>query len=138
MKRLLLTAALLALAGSAHAQIGRPNPDTNGDGKLTLAELKVAQVDNLLKRLDANKDGRISKAESKPMEDLAARFGGAKATAQITRMWTQGDSNKDSVLSRAEMEVATQRRFDVGDTNNDGWLSKDELANMRKTRGRDG
>ena len=53
-------------------------------------------------------------------------------------MWTQGDSNKDSVLSRAEMEVATQRRFEVGDTNRDGWLSKDELANMRKTRGRDG
>lgn len=138
MRHLLITAALLAVAGSAHAQIGRPNPDTNGDGKLTLAEVKVAQVDKVLQRLDANKDGRITKAESKPMEDMVARFGGAKATAQITRMWVQGDANKDAVLSRAEMEAATKRRFEAGDTNHDGWLSKGELSTMRQNRDREG
>ena len=139
MKRLLITAVFLARAGSAHAQMGRgPNPDLDGDGKVTLAEFKKLQADTMLERLDANKDGKITKAESKPMEDLAARFGGAKATARIGEMWSRGDTNKDAALSRAELDAGSKRRFDAGDTNHDGWLSKDELATMRKNRGRDG
>jgi Ca2+-binding EF-hand superfamily protein len=139
MKRLLITAAFLAMAGSAHAQMGRgPDPDLDHDGKVTLAEFKKVQAEAMLSRLDADKDGKITKAESKPMEDLAARFGGAKATAHIAEMWSKGDTNKDAALSRAELDAGSKRRFDAGDTNHDGWLSKDELSTMGQNRGRGG
>ena len=138
MKRFLIPAAVLAMAGSAHAQMGPPNPDLDHDGKVTWAEYRIVQAGGMLDRLDADKDGRITRAESKPMEDMAARFGGAKATARIAEMWSRGDTNKDGVLSRAELEAGSKRRFDAGDTNHDGWLSKDELATMRQNRGRGG
>lgn len=139
MKHLLITVGFLAVASSAQAQMGRgPNPDLDGDGKVTFAEFKKVQADTMLGRLDSDKDGRITKAESKPMEDMVARFGGAKASARISEMWSKGDANKDGALSRAELDTGSKRRFDVGDANRDGWLSKDELATMRKNRGRDG
>lgn len=136
MKRLLIAVTFLTMAGSAQAQ--GSNPDLDRDGKLTFSEFKVIQADRMLDRLDANKDGRIARSESKAMEDMAARFGGAKAKGRIAEMWTRGDANKDGVLSRPELEAGSRRRFDAGDTNHDGWLSKDELANMRQNRGRDG
>ncbi|WP_421934991.1 hypothetical protein [Phenylobacterium sp.] len=139
MKRLLISAAFLAMAGSAHAQMGRgPSPDLDRDGKVTFAEFKSAQADRMMARLDANKDGKISKAESKVMEDMAQRFGGADAAARIAQMWTLGDTNRDSQLSRAELEAGSKRRFDAADSNHDGWLSKGELLTMRQNRGRDG
>lgn len=139
MKRLAISAAFLAMASSAHAQMGRgPSPDLDRDGKVTFAEFKTAQADRMMQRLDANKDGRISKAESKVMEDMAQRFGGADAAARIAQMWTLGDTNKDSLLSRAELEAGSKRRFDAADSNHDGWLSQGELLTMRQNRGRDG
>ena len=139
MKRLLITVAFLAMAGSAQAQMGRgPNPDLDRDGKVTFAEFKKVQADTMLGRLDSDKDGKITKSESKPMEDMVARFGGAKASARINEMWSRGDANRDGALSRAELDVGSKRRFDAGDANRDGWLSKDELATMRQNRGRGG
>ena len=139
MKRLLITAVFLAMAGAAQAQMGgAPDPDLDKDGKVTLAEFKKVQADSMLGRLDADKDGKITKAESKPIEDLAARFGGAKAKARIAEMWSKGDTNKDGALTRAELDAGSKRRFDQGDTNHDGWLSKEELSTMRQNRGRDG
>ncbi|WP_340646837.1 EF-hand domain-containing protein [Phenylobacterium sp.] len=138
MHRFLIVAAALSIAGSAQAQMGPPNPDANRDGKVTWDEYRSVQSGAMLDRLDSNKDGRITKAESKPMEDMAARFGGAKATARIAEMWSKGDANRDGALSRAELEAMSRRRFDAGDTNHDGWLSKGELATMRQNRGRDG
>lgn len=139
MKRLLITAAFLAMASTAHAQMGRgPDLDLDKDGKVTLAEFKKVQADSMLGRLDGDKDGRITKAESKSMEALAARFGGAKAASRIAEMWSKGDANKDGALSRAELDAGSKRRFDQVDANRDGWLSKDELATMRQNRGRAG
>ena len=139
MKRLLLSAVLMAMAGSAHAQMGKPaDLDLDRDGKVTFAEFKKVQADRMLGRLDANKDGKIAKSESKAMEDLAARFGGADGAKRVALMWSMGDANKDGLLSRAELEAGSKRRFDAGDTNHDGWLSKGELLTMRQNRGRDG
>ena len=59
MKRLLITVAFLAMAGSAQAQMGRgPNPDLDRDGKVTFAEFKKVQADTMLGRLDSDKDGK--------------------------------------------------------------------------------
>lgn len=139
MKRFVISAALLAMASSAQAQMLQgPNPDLDRDGKVSFAEFKKVQADRMMERLDANKDGKISRAETKSMEEMAARFGGADAASRVARMWTQGDVNRDGALSHSELEAGSKRRFDIADSNHDGWLSKGELRTMRQNRGRDG
>ena len=60
----LVTAGVIALmAGPAFAQAQRPNYDTNGDGKVMVAEYVDASVARSMDRLDTNKDGTISAAE---------------------------------------------------------------------------
>ena len=42
------------------------------------------------------------------------------------------DVNKDGAVTLAEMGAMTQQRFDMADTNKDGWLSKGELLMMQQ------
>lgn len=121
MKMITLAAALTVLtAGAAMAQPPhRPNPDTNGDGKVTLAEFKASRA-GLLMRGDTNKDGKLSKAEA------AAVTGGRGPGGPGGGMFAMLDANKDGYLSRAEIEQASERRFKTMDANKDGVLSAAE------------
>lgn len=132
MKRLLLAVGLMCVAGAAQAQM-RPsmNPDADGDGKVSFAEFKASQADAMLARLDANKDGKITK-------DEASSMGGRRGEGFIARIFDRADANNDRVLTRAELEAGAKRRFDAADNNKDGWLSGGELASMRQNRGRGG
>lgn len=147
MNRILLAAAFAAIAlgpfGAAAAQPGPgrepPNPDTDRDGKVTLAEFQAAQGDRqgrMFARMDANKDGKITQAE---MDAVAKRAeaagrtgpGGGPPGGMLMRL----DANKDGAVTKAEMAAMTERRFQMADTNKDGWLSKGELLMMRQRRG---
>jgi hypothetical protein len=143
MNRILLAAAFAAIATAASAQpgLGRepPNPDTDHDGKVTLAEFKATQGERqarMFARMDANKDGRITQAEA----DAAAKRaeaagrtgpGGGPPGGFLMRM----DANKDGAVTKAEIAAMSERRFETADTNKDGWLSKGELLMMRQRRG---
>ena len=141
MNRILLAAAFAAFAlaplGAASAQPapGRepPNPDTDRDGKVTLAEFKATQGERqarMFARLDANRDGKITQPEvdagSKRAE--AAGRGGPGGGGMLMRL----DGNKDGAVTKAEMGAMSERRFLTADTNKDGWLSKGELLMMRQ------
>lgn len=140
MNRILLAAAVAAIATVAQAQPepGRepPNPDTNHDGKVTLAEFKAAQgdrQDRMFARMDANKDGKLTKAEMDEAAKRAQEAGrgpgpGGGPGGMLMRL----DANKDGAVTKAEMATMTQRRFEMADTNKDGWLSKGELLMMRQ------
>lgn len=141
MTRLLLTAAaVLTLAGTALAQDPdrRPNPDTDHDGKVTLAEFKAmesARQTRMFARMDANKDGKIVQAEMEAARQRmeaegrgpppGGRPGGGGFLMRL-------DANHDGAVTRAEMAAATEQRFRMADTNQDGWLSKGELLMMRQ------
>ena len=141
---LTLSAAAVALAGAslANAQRGdRPNPDANGDGVATMAEVRE-HGSQMFAKLDVNGDGVIN-AEDRQAHH-AERF--AKA-----------DTDGDGELSQAEMkamhearkERRTERRearagkregrmaerFAKMDTDNSGGLSQDELRAMHEARG---
>jgi Ca2+-binding EF-hand superfamily protein len=148
MTRLLLaTVAFAAFATLASAQEpGRqpPNPDTDHDGKVTLAEFKAMESGRqtrMFTRMDINKDGKITQAEMeaarKRMEaegrgpPAAARPGGGGGGGGGGFL-TRFDTNHDGAVSKAEMAAAGEQRFKTADTNHDGWLSKGELLMMRQ------
>lgn len=122
MKMITLAAALTVLTtGAAMAQPPhRPNPDANGDGKVTLAEFKASRA-GLLMRGDTNKDGKLSKAEAEAV--TAGRGPGGPGGGGMFAML---DGNRDGFVSRAEIEQASERRFKTMDTNKDGVLSAAE------------
>ncbi len=132
MKRLLLAAGLFGVASIAQAQMATGvTYDLNGDGKVTAAEFKTVQTGAMLKRVDINKDGRIAK------DEIQSVAGGGARGGMAAMMFSRRDTDKDGFISRAEMEVGAQGRFEKADSNKDGWLNKDEIASMRQNRGRD-
>lgn len=135
MKRLLLAAGFFVLAAAAHAQMSAPpNLDLDRDGKVTFVEFKKVQADTMLARMDANRDGRIARAELKD-RDGGTITGARKMFAD--RIWSRMDTDKDGALSRVEIEAASKFRFDKSDSNRDGWLSAGEILASRQNQGRD-
>ncbi|MDP1632817.1 MAG: EF-hand domain-containing protein [Caulobacter sp.] len=139
MKTFTLAAVLLTLtagaAGSALAQGAGARGDTNGDGKISLAEFKAARV-AMTMRSDANKDGKISKAELEAgiIAMQAARGGGAGkgGGGRSGQMFDMMDANKDGFLTRPEIEKMVERRFQRMDVNGDGVLTTAEQQAGRR------
>lgn len=134
MKTAILAAVLALAAGAALAQ-GAPGAraDTNGDGKVTLAEFKAARVGMML-RSDANHDGKVSKAELEAgMAAMRGAGGGAPKGpgGGGGMMFAMMDGNKDGFLTRPEIEKMVERRFQRIDVNGDGSLSAGEMQAMR-------
>lgn len=136
MQKLLIAGALFLLASAALAQAGPPNPDTDHDGKVTLAEFKAMQVRGLVRRMDTDRDGKITRAEA----DSVARQpppegpGGPGDGPGRDRMWQHLDTNSDGVITTSEIETSAQARFAAADANKDGWLNAQELLATRPPR----
>ncbi|MDQ0463532.1 hypothetical protein QO010_001303 [Caulobacter ginsengisoli] len=134
-----------ALAPSSFAQgAGGAKADTNGDGKVSLAEFKAARVTMML-RADANKDGKLSQTElqtaramraSKRGGDDAAKPGGGEGGGG--RLFAMADANHDGFLDKSEIGKLSERRFQRMDVDGDGQLSASELAAGRQQRGMGG
>jgi Ca2+-binding EF-hand superfamily protein len=87
-------------------------------------------------RLDANRDGFISRAENEPQGDRSRGVAAESATAAFHRL----DANADGFLSRAEANVMLGIpgwSFDAADTNRDGFLNLTEaMPHLRWYEGR--
>ncbi|QKG70729.1 EF-hand domain-containing protein [Erythrobacter mangrovi] len=144
-----ISVAALALAGATTvlAQHGeRHNPDADGDGTVTLAEMQAHGAD-MFAKMDTNGDGVLNDA------DRSAHGAG---------MFAKADANGDGELTPDELKAAHEARmerrearhadraenrearmaehFAMADTDKSGGLSEDELRAMHAARGehRDG
>jgi hypothetical protein len=127
---LAVVAASLALAVSAHAQAGPPDPW--GDATVTRAEAQ-AWAGERFDAADANRDGSLSAEETAAAAQGPGRGGGMR----------RADSNGDGKVSREEFVAAQLARFDTQDGNDDGQLTKAErdaarAAMMERMRDRGG
>jgi hypothetical protein len=113
-----------------------PRADANNDGKLTLDELEAAEHRGLISKLDINHDGVISKPEFKNLVDAATARGGEQAGKRMVALFLLLDTDKSGTISQAERDAATKRRFQMVDTNHDGWLSKAEVTASGQMRPR--
>lgn len=151
--KLLLTAAkvtalgaALLIAGAASAQGmggGLAKADTNGDGKVSLAEFKTARI-AMMMRADTNRDGKLSQAELEAVRAKRASMGGGQGGGPPGggpgggRMFQMMDANHDGALDKAEIGRMMERRFQKMDVDGDGFLSSSELAAARPPRGMGG
>jgi Ca2+-binding EF-hand superfamily protein len=95
--------------------------DTDEDGKISKAEFD-AEGSKLFAKLDDNGDGKI--AQNEMPQRHWARFGGS--------MFDRMDADKDGKVTKAEFEAAGDKMFQRMDKNGDGIIEKDE---MRKPHG---
>ena len=128
MKSVTLALAVMLLAGAASAQ-PRPGPnpaDTNHDGRITLQEYQAFSWNAWLQRADANRDGRLSKAEVRG--SLGARG------MMLDMFWGRIDPNHDDFVSRSEADAFFATSFARADTNHDGAVDPAEAAAARARR----
>ncbi|MGC4095059.1 MAG: EF-hand domain-containing protein [Polyangiaceae bacterium] len=102
----------LSLACPGHEGGGRAKMDTNGDGKVTLDEMRAGAKERFT-QLDTDKNGVLSQAEISK-----APHGG--------RMIEHADANKDGQVTAAESQAAVDAFFKKLDKNNDGVLTAEE------------
>lgn len=105
----LLSGAALAHGGKHKGHMKKM--DTNGDGKVTLAEAQES-VKKHFTELDKNKNGTLEK------DELSGKF---------TRRFARADANGDGKVTLAEAQAKIKDWFTRKDTNKDGVLSGDEL-----------
>jgi Ca2+-binding EF-hand superfamily protein len=164
MKNLLLTLAICAVAFplfSSHAQEGRPFQaggrgfggergeggmarrdattvalDTNNDG--VIDEKEISEAPAALKKLDRNADGKLTQDELRPAMPMPGQMGPGPGQANteetVTRMM-QYDKDSDGKLSKEELPERMQNMVERGDTNKDGFLTRDELRALSATQG---
>lgn len=111
------------------------NLDTNGDGKISKAEIQAA-VDKMaadtsaeikkrqqedFNKLDTDHNGQLSLAEYEAGVKITPKAGLADQRLQAF------DTNKDGVITAAEFRSKPLAEFDRVDTNHDGTISEAEL-----------
>lgn len=124
-------AATIAVLLSGPAFAGNPDHpklDTNGDGKVDLAEAQAARPDFTREKFDAadlNRDGQLSEEELRTLPGKGHHYGNL-------------DADKDGVYTLEEVRAAhpdlTQEEYSSFDANKDGKVSKDELKLTMSSR----
>ena len=102
--------------------------DTNGDGKITQAEMDASKKARFAAS-DANGDGMLS-------ADEMAVQGKERMAKRIGQMIAKRDADGDGMLSLAEMGAGRNgnRLFMRVDTNGDGVVTAEEFAEAKSRR----
>lgn len=125
--------------------MARMNPffaalDTNSDGVIDATEL--AKAPESLKKLDRNADGKISEDEARPAFGGPGGRGGPGQGAvnvdEIVARMLQMDKDGDGKLAKEELSERMQGMMERGDTNKDGFLTKDELVALARAQAQRG
>ena len=108
--------------------------DKDNDGRVSRAESAQAATERANKRfdeLDANKDGYLTQEEV----DAARKNMRDKMKKRAVDHWKDADKDGDGAISRAEAEASMpmlNRRFDELDANKDGKITRDEMPQGKR------
>lgn len=129
--------------------------DTNHDGQLSVDEMQAAHREAAAKHFaekDADKDGKLSRAEVAKMPDavfarIDANHDGFLTPDELAqahgghgeKRFLRADTNGDGLISRDEALARSDKRFARLDTNGDGVLTQEEMsAHHHGKHGKDG
>ncbi len=97
--------------------------DANGDGKVTKAEI-MPHLTKKFDRVDANNDGQVTKAEVG--DHLSKRI-----ERRIGHVFSQFDANDDGIMTKPELQSQVDKQFARLDTDKDGEVSRQEMGAFR-------
>lgn len=106
--------------------------DANNDSAISRDEIVNAPV--ALRKLDKNGDGKLSEDEVRPNFERREQGGASDNAANIVSNLLEFDKNKDGKLAKNEVPERLQGIFTRGDSNNDGFLTKEELQKMAEAQ----
>ena len=101
--------------------------DTDRDGRISAKE-HASATKKMFGMMDANRDGKVTAAE---MDAAQEKITGKKATKQAMSAAQKIkviDTDGDGSLTAAEHAAGSKTMFGKMDTNNDGYLSKEEWS----------
>ena len=104
--------------------------DANKDGQLTKAEIETAQLNALKERVQARNRALFQQLDADKSGQISpAEFSRVQATVPRpdSSSLMRFDSNKDGKISSAEHSTATFNSFDRMDANKDGSVSVGEM-----------
>ena len=111
--------------------------DTDGNGEISAEE--IANATASLKKLDKNKDGKLTVDELRPQggpgqgrPGSGGPEAGQRGPAQLLRMFDNFDKNGDGKLSGDEIPPPMVGRVERLDTNGDGAIDKEEVAKLQQ------
>jgi len=141
MKPILLLPALAVLLTAGAAQAGQDparalfaEADVNNDGRLSRLEFDAAR-ETLFSRVDADHDGRLTLQELRALRpENAPRPQRRPGREQLARLRAI-DANNDRAVDLREFRALGDRQFSNADTNRDGFISRDEIANLVRALG---
>jgi Ca2+-binding EF-hand superfamily protein len=110
--------------------------DTDHDGKISLAEYEAGRTMSF-KRMDTDGNGSLSFAEIDAATAAAQQRGGPMADMMKARndALKAADANGDQSISADEFKAYVDAEFKTIDTDNDGYLTPDEMqAAMSRRR----
>jgi hypothetical protein len=139
MKKIIVAVAMVSIltAGFANARPARPDPDVNADGYISREEAQ-AQARSAFERMDANKDGKLDKADRDSMreqmkakrEERGEKLGGHGSRGGKGGLaMAEADLNGDGALSAEEFVAQALRYFDAADVDGDGRIEKRDRKN---------
>jgi collagen type III alpha len=99
--------------------------DADKNGELSAEEINDAT--NVLKKLDKNADGKLTRDE---LPRLPFGPPGEPNREQFVERLRAMDSNQDGKLEKAELPERMQENFSRMDTNGDGYLDMEELKQV--------
>lgn len=103
-------------------------------------ELIQTQTRTLFQQLDANKDGRVDRAEAEKAHAAAVARAEAQRQQQRNGYFARIDTNKDNMISRQEFEAAGKRPtpkeawFDTNDIDKNGNVELNEALAKAQNR----
>ncbi len=102
--------------------------DADHDGKISLAEYEAGRMMQF-KRMDTDNNGALSFAEIDAASAAAAQRGGPMADMMKARndALKAADTNGDQSISADEFKAYVDAEFKKLDTDNDGFLTEDEM-----------
>lgn len=132
----LAAAALAGVASPAPAQTpadaGRAlfqRADVNNDGRLSRIEFDAAR-EGVFARGDADRDGRLTMSELRALRpDGAAAPQRRPGRDQIQKLRAI-DRNNDRAIDLNEFRALNGERFAAADRNRDGFVTRDEIAEL--------
>lgn len=140
MKALLLLPAALAVFAAAptlaqeRAGAGFAGADVNNDGRLSRLEFDAVR-ETLFARVDANEDDRLTLQELRSLRpDDAPRARRRPDRDRLSRLRAI-DRNNDRAVDIGEFRALGADRFAALDRNGDGFITRDEMADLAEASG---